>query len=104
MYTTTKAFFTIRRLELVDKKEFVVTTLNSNDEIFIIYIISLASFNLNIHLSYKTYIALLNANKMPTTILLKYTKFVDIFSSDLVTKFLRYTKINNHIINLIDDK
>lgn len=48
LYTTIKALLTTNHIELVGKKEFVVATLNLNNETFIVHIVSLTSFNLDI--------------------------------------------------------
>lgn len=49
MYTIIEALPTTKRVELIEKKEFVTTTLNSDDETFIIYISSFTIFYQNIY-------------------------------------------------------
>lgn len=51
-YTTTKIFSTTRQIKLVRKKRFAAIVFNSNNEIFVVYRISLASLN-TIYISYK---------------------------------------------------
>lgn len=45
LYTIIKTFFIIKQVELVEKKEFVTKTLNSKDEIFVIYVAFFANCN-----------------------------------------------------------
>ena len=44
------------------------------------------------------------ADETPTSILTKYTNFVDIFSKNLTVELLKQIKISNHAINLIKNK
>lgn len=43
---------------------------------------------------------MLIANKVPIEVLEKYGEYVDVFSQEVVTELLKYTGINNHLINL----
>lgn len=48
-YTTIKVLLTIMWVELIKNKEFEVINLNWNDEIIIVYVVSLSSSDLNIY-------------------------------------------------------
>ena len=37
-YITSKALFTIKQVQIIDKKNFVITTLDINSKTFVIYI------------------------------------------------------------------
>lgn len=52
----------------------------------------------------KVQIALLKADKAPTILLLQYSNFIDVFSPELVVELSEYTEINNHTIDLVNDK
>lgn len=104
LYTTTKVLFTTRLVELIEKKGFIVVALDPNNDTFIVYIISLPSWDLDVYLSCRVQIISLKADGVFTTILSKYTDFIDIFSSDLIVQFLKHTKINNYATELIDSK
>ena len=73
-------------------------------KIFVIYV---ATLNVNLsdemYPSKKAQIAHLKLNKAPIKVFSKYTDFVNIFSSKLVVKLFKYMKINNHIIQLVDN-
>lgn len=45
----------------------------------------------------------LKADKILISILSEYIDFADIFSKNLVVKLPEHTKINDHIIDLIED-
>lgn len=101
-YIIVKAFFTIGQVELIEKKEFIATTYDLDNNIFIVHITSFASFN--IYLSCKTQITSLKTNEIYTTVLSKYADFPGVFFLDLATKLSEYTEINNYAINRIDSK
>ena len=56
------------------------------------------------HPSRRTQIAYLKVDEALTKILSKYTYFADVFSPKLAVKLPKYTEINNHTIELIDDR
>ena len=51
----------------------------------------------------KASMAYLKFDKAFIKIFSKYADFVDVFSPKLAPKLLKYTRINNHTIELIDD-
>ena len=57
----------------------------------------------DVHPFYRAQIAALLANEALTLISTEYSDFVDIFSLELASKLLEHTKINDHIIKLVDD-
>lgn len=77
--------------------------LDPDDEIYIVYIVSLTNSDLA-HTFYRVLIALLNANKAFIAILFEYANLVKILFSVLTIKLLEYTRINNYTIELINDK
>ena len=70
--------------------------------IFVVYMAALSMVDSNIHPFWHTQIALLKAEEV--TIPSKYADYTNIFSSNFATKLPKYTRINDHLINLIDDK
>lgn len=103
MYIAAKAFFTIKHIELIKKKEFVVAVFDSKNKTFIVYIASFTNFD-NDHPSCKAQIAWLKVDKAPTTIWPEYSNFANVFSPELVIEFLKHIGINNYTINFINSK
>ena len=109
-YTTKEALLTIRHIELVGKKEFAAAALDSESETFIVHIASLSSnalpnsfpLKLNIHLSCKSQVSGLIAEKALTKVSTEYLDFADVFSPDLASEFLEYIGINDHVIELVN--
>lgn len=81
----------------------MATVFNLEDEIFAVYVASIARSN-HIYSSQKAQIILLKADETLIAILLKYANFADIFSLILVMKLSTYTEINDYIIDLEDGK
>ncbi len=57
-----------------------------------------------VHPLKKAQIAHLKVDEPPTTIFSKYTNFTDVFSPQLAIELPKYTSINNHAIELLDDR
>ena len=85
---------------LIKRKEFIATTLDPEDEVFIFHIASV-SFDSDLYLFCRVHIALLKADKTTTAIPSKYAIFADVFSKDLAAKLPEHTGIINYTIELI---
>ena len=91
------------RLEIIDKKQFAVVILNTDNEIFEVYVIYLAKLTIMLIYSWhQAQVALLTSEK--TGILIEYSNFSNVFSSDSTLKLPKYTEINDHFIDLLDDE
>ena len=97
----TKALPTTRKVEIIREKKFAATALDANNKTFVINIGDLAELMIMLIYSFcKAQVALLTSTKIPTT----YSNFSNIFSSDSAMELPEYTRINNHLINLLEDK
>ena len=95
---------TIRRVELIEKKEFVAVALNPEYKAFIIHVTALTIDPDNeVHPSKRIQIAYLKADKSLTKVLSEYTDFADVFSLKLAIELLEYMGINDHTIKLVDN-
>ncbi len=104
-YTTGDIFSTTRRVELIGKKEFTVAALDSEHEAFIVH---LAALNVNpgdeIHPLRGAQIAHLKADEAPTKVPSEYADIADVFSPKLAAELPEYMRINDHAIELVDDR
>lgn len=101
-YSTAGAFFITRKVEIIGEKKYASTALNKKDETFVVYMTALNIIDLNIHPSQKARISLLDVKKI--TIPFKYANYTNIFSLDSMVELLEYISINNHSIDLINNK
>ena len=100
-YSAVEALSIIRRVEIINKKEFATTALNKDNKTFVVH---MAAFSIgsNVHPSWKAQIASLDVEEV--TIPAKYLDYTNVFFSNPAIKLPKHTSINNHFINLIDDK
>ena len=100
-YSVAKALLMTQKIEIIDKKEFAAAALNEEDETFVVH---MAAFSVgsNVHPSWEAQIASLDVKKV--TIPSEYADYTDVFSPDSAAELPKHTGINNHLIDLIDDK
>ena len=102
-YTAAEALPTTRRVEIIDKREFAVAAPNTDDEIFVVHVAALAKpIIMPIHPSRQAQVTTLRSEK--TGICIEYSNFFNVFSSDSMAELPKHTGINNHPIDLLDDK
>ena len=81
----------------------MAAALSADNEICVVHIVALAEqITMPIHASRQAKVALQTSKK--TGISAEYFNFSDVFSSNSVVELPEYTKINNHFINLLDNK
>ena len=92
------------------KKVFVAAAFNQESESFVVHIASLSSIalpsssllELDVYPFHRLQVSGLIIEKTHTNVLIESLDFADIFSSDLISKQLKHTGINDHAIKLID--
>lgn len=57
-----------------------------------------------IHSFWAVQLFLLIADKLPVAVFAEYSNFANVFLSKSATKLLKYTKIDNYLIRLMDDQ
>lgn len=103
-YNISEALPTICRIELIDQKEFAVASLGKDDKVFVVHMASLViSTEMTIHPFWIAQIASLITDEAPVTVPIEYFDFADIFSPESVAEPPEHTKINDHLIELIDN-
>ena len=103
IYTAAEALSMTRKIEIINKKEFAVAVLNADNKTFVMYIAAPAEpTTMLIHFSYHAQVVMLTSEE--TGIPVEYSDFFDVFSSDSAVELSKHTGINNHPINLLDNK
>ena len=109
-YFIKEALSTIKRVEVVRKKEFAAAALDSKHKIYVVHIglvssNALSSFSpleLDVYSFRRFQVSGLIVKEDSTKIPAEYSDFADIFSSDLTSELSEHTGINNHVIELVD--
>ena len=92
-----------KRVEIIDKKKFAAATLNADNKTFVMYITALAEpTTMSIYSSHQAQVAMLTSEE--TGISVEYSDFSNVFSSDSAAELLEHNGINDHPIDLLDDK
>ena len=103
-----KGFLYYQARQASRKNEFAAAVLDPEHKTFVVHIASLSSPSNdqenNVYLFCRAQIATLVANKATTFIPTEYSNFKDVFSLKLALKFHKYTWINDHAIELIDER
>ncbi len=106
-YTTGDVLPTTRRVELIGKKEFAAAALDPEYEAFVVHV---AALNISsdtggeVHPSRRAQIAHLKADEAPTEVPSEYADFADVFSPKLAAELPEHTGINDHAIELVDNR
>ena len=103
IFTAAEALPTTKKVEIIDKKKFAAAALNTDNKTFVVHVAALAEpTTMPIFSSCPSQIASLMSEK--TEILIKYSNFPNIFSSDFAVELTEYIGINDHPINLLNNK
>ena len=90
-------------MKIIDKKEFAAAALNADNETFLVHIAALAEpTTMPIHSSYQAQVAALTSEE--TGIPAEYSDFSDVLSLNSAAELLKHNRINDHPIDLLDDK
>lgn len=87
------------------KKEFTARVFDLDNKTLLVHIISLTISNLNVdvHSFCRALIALWIIDQAFIVFLFESVDCVDVLSSNFAAKLSKYTKINNHFIDLVKD-
>ena len=92
-----------KRVDIINKEAFAAAVSNEDKTTFVVYIKAIAkSTIMPIYPSGQSEVALLTSEEKGISA--EYSDFSDIFSLDSAVELLVHTGINNHSINLLDDK
>ncbi len=106
-YTTEEVLPTTRRVELIGKKEFAAAALDLNHHAFVVHVAALnisSDSGAEVHPLRRVQRAHLKADEAPTEVPSEYADFADVFSPKLAVELPKHTGINDHAIELVDDR
>ena len=107
-YTTNKALSTTKRVQIINKKDFVIVVLNINSETFVVYVIIQEQERMPVHFEKQAQIeaqvGALLFNKTSTEVSVEYSNYSDVFLAEYAAKLLENTGINEYAIKLKEGK
>ena len=102
-YTAAEALPTTKKVETIDKRKFAAAALNADNETFVVHVAAIAELTIiPIHPSCQAQVATLTSEEIE--IPAEYSDFSNVFSSDSAANLPEHTGINNHLIDLLDNK
>ena len=103
IYTAAETLPMTKKVEIIDKREFAAVAMNADNKTFVVHVAALAEpTTMPIHLSHQAQVDVLMSEE--TGIPNEYSNFSDVFSSDSTVELLEHNGINDHPINLLDNK
>ena len=103
-YTTNKALPTTKRVQIIDKKDFVIATLDAKSETFVMHVAFRKQEEMPVHSKKQAQVRVLLFNKAPTKVLAEYSDYSDVFSVEHAAELPENTGMNEHAIKLEEGK
>lgn len=102
--TPTKSILKIKEVKVIKKKEFTTVVLNSQKEIYFVYIAMLAYSNLQIYHFWLIKVWTLLFADFLIINFNKYAAFVNVLLLNFVAQLARLTKIKNYVIKSLNNQ
>lgn len=100
-YDLAKVLLTTRKVEIINKKEFVRAALNENSETFVMnFVVLEVPTAILVYLLRAAQIAALQWDRASTKVSAKYSNYADVFSFDFTMELPENTSMNKHGIKL----
>ena len=107
-YTTNKALPTIKQVQIINKKNFVIVVLDADSKTFVIHMAIRKQEKMPVHserqAQIEAQVGVLLFNKAPTEVPMEYFDYSNVFSLEYVVELLENIRINKHAIKLEEDK
>ena len=99
-YTINKALPTIKQVQLVDPKEFVIATLDADSKTFVMHVAIQKREKMLVYSKMQAWVRALLFDKASTAVLVEYSDYSNVFSAENAAKLLENIEINEHTIKL----
>ena len=103
-YTTNETLPTTEQIQIVDKKKFVIAALNIDSKTFVVHVAIREREKMPVHSEKQVQVGALLFDEAPTEILAEYFAYSNVFSAENAVELPENTGMNEHIIELEDDK
>ena len=107
-YTIDKTLLTTKRVQIINKKDFVIAALNANNKTLVMHVAIQEQERMPVHskrqAQIKAQIGALLFNKALTEVPAEYSNYSNIFSVKYAAKLPKNTGMNEHAIKLEEDK
>ena len=104
IYTTNEALPITERVQIVDSKEFVIAALDVDSKTLVVHVAIREREEMPVHFEKQAQVRALLFDKALTEIPAEYSDYSNIFSAKNVAELPENTGINEHVIELEEDK
>ena len=103
-YTTNEALPTTKQVQIVDLKEFVIAALDVNSKTFVMHVANREWEEMSAHSEKQAQVGALLFNEAPIEVPAEYSDYSNVFSAKNAAELLENIGINEHAIELKEDK
>ena len=107
-YITNKVLPTTKRVQIIDKKDFVITALDADNETFVMHVAIREQEEIPVHskrqAQIEAQVGALLFNKTPTEVQTEYSDYSNVFLAKYKAKLPENTRMNEHPIELEEGK
>ena len=103
-YTINKTLSTIKQVQIVDSKEFIIAALDVGSETFVVHVTIQEQEKMLVHFKRQAQVRALIFNEAPIKILAEYSDYNNVFLVENAAELLKHTGINDHAIKLEESK
>lgn len=103
MYIATDVLLIIRKVQIINPKNFAKTTLDLHKKVFVVHIATI-TLEIAIYSACQAQIALLKTKKVSISVLKEYLDYADFSFKKLAIVLTKHTEINIYTINLEESK
>ena len=107
-YTTNKALPTTERVQIIDKKDFVIAALDADSKTFVVHVAFRERKEIPVHsegqAQIKAQVGALLFNKAPIEVSAEYSDYSNVFLAEHAVELSKNTGMNEHAIKLKEGK
>ena len=103
-YTINKALPITKRIQIINKKDFVIAALDANSETFVVHVAIREREEMPVHSERQTQVGALLFDKAFTKVSAEYSDYSNVFSAENAAELPENTGMNEHAIELEEGK
>ena len=103
-YTTNEALPTIKQVQLVDLKEFVIAALDMDSKTFVVHVAIRERKKMPVHAEKQAQVGAILFDKAPTRVPAEYSDYSNVFLAENAAELPENTRINEHALKLEEGK
>ena len=103
-YTTNEALPITKRVQIIDKKDFIIVALDADSETFVMHVAIREREEMSVYFKRQAQVGALLFNKALTKVLAEYSDYSNVFLAEYAAELPKNTGMNKHAIELEEGK